>query len=112
MAQRFNSRGASRKLGRRISAARRAAGLTVTALAAKALVHHSSVSRAERGYFQTVNPSVRKICTVLGIAWEEEKDAPDLALLLSQVERIAAQRPGVAHAISALVSELEANLDP
>lgn len=99
-------------LGQRISAARRAAGLSVTALGAKALVHHSSVSRAEQGYFQTVNPSVRKICTVLGIAWEEEEVTPDLALLLSQVERMAAQRPGVAHAISALLSELEASLDP
>ena len=98
-------------LGQRISTARRAAGLSLIALGEKALVHHSSVSRAEQGYFQTINPSVRKICTVLGIAWEEEEVAPDLALLLSQVERMAAQRPGVAHAISALLSEREASLE-
>lgn len=55
------------ELGRRIRRAREDRRLTLAALAARTGVHHSQLSRFERGQFRLNGKNVRKICKELNI---------------------------------------------
>ena len=109
MAQRFNRPEVAKALGQRVNSARRAAGLTVEKLAKMAGVHHSSVVRLERGSFQTLSPSVRKICTALALKSDIDLDAYGFAHLLSRIQRLLAEHPQVASAIETIVDAFEAD---
>lgn len=106
MAQRFKNEVAAQALGHRVRAAREKAGLTVNEVAKKAGVHHSSVSRTERGRFPTMNPSVRKICTFFRI--EPEMGIRDAEGLLFRLQWLSAHEPDVVHALEYLLEALEA----
>lgn len=66
MAQRFNSKLDAQLLGRRLRTARREQGYTLESLACEVGVHHSQISRIERGEVATLNRNVQKICEFLG----------------------------------------------
>lgn len=83
--------------------------MTVQSLGLKANVHHSSVVRVERGEFQTMSPTVQKICTALNLAGEVNGFECDLTALLTRIERLASQQSHVARAIEALVDAFEAS---
>lgn len=80
--------------------------MTVQMVAEMAEVHHSSVSRMERGLFPTINASVRKICTFFGV--NPETEAVDAEALFLRLQRLSAHDPQVAIALDYLVEALEA----
>lgn len=85
--------------------------MSVQALAERTGVHHSSVSRMERGLFPTINPSVQKICTFFGV--NPETEPVDAEALLLRLQRLSAHDPQVANALECLVEALEARcVDP
>ncbi|MCO4095335.1 MAG: helix-turn-helix transcriptional regulator [Acidovorax sp.] len=55
------------ELGHRIRKAREARNLTLSELMRRTGVHHSQLSRIERGQFRLNGKNVRKICKALGI---------------------------------------------
>ena len=85
-------------LGRRIERARRASGLTLEQAAARAGVHHSQLSRIERGQFRLIGNNVRKICRVLGV----DLDGVDHDFLCERV-RATIRSPQAARAMNAFL---------
>lgn len=107
MAQRFNSKLDAQLLGRRLRAARKARGETLISLAVATGVHHSQISRIERGEVVTLNKNVQKICEFLN-----ETDDPFLLAaaptLGQRVDRLLLAAPENEEVLRVLVEALEA----
>ncbi|MBV1790367.1 helix-turn-helix domain-containing protein [Marinobacterium sp. D7] len=94
------------KLAKRIHEKRLECGLTLVDLGSACDVHHSQLSRIERGKVVRVSKNMEKICTFLQInpyTLDKDQDVP----LLDRVERVIASSSASARAIESLVTALE-----
>lgn len=107
MSQRFNSHSVSAKLGAQVRARRLKRGLTLVSLGSAVGVHHSQISRLEKGRALTFSPNVQKICTYLSI------DDPFLAPtsshqdLTGRVEALRRAIPEAGRVLEAVLGALE-----
>jgi len=108
MAQRFNSKFEAVLLGQRLRAARKSNGYTLTSLAEIVGVHHSQISRIERGEMETVNTNLQKLCKYLGVPYGAYF-VPLLTPTLGQrVDQLMLSAPENEGALRMLVEALEA----
>lgn len=101
MAIRFNN---PRRLGIQLRAARRSAGLSLLQLGFKTGVHHSQISRIERGLALTHSGNVQKICDSLGVDLMPRQRSEELAVRIALLE---AAVPESVEAIDTLLTKLE-----
>lgn len=94
------------EIARRVHSARIGRGLTLQELGAACEVHHSQVSRIERGKVIRVSKSVRKICTYLQISLLDSAPSP-APELITRVECLIRKSAASARAIEGLVAALE-----
>ena len=91
-------------IGARLKAARLQFGLSITELGSAVGVHHSQVSRCERGNFKTYGRNVQKLCNFLEITHTSLIDRPhNQAPLAGRFEAL----PGSAPAFARLFDFLE-----
>lgn len=94
------------KLAKRIRERRLEFGLTLVELGSACDIHHSQLSRIERGKVVRVSKNMKTICTFLQInpyTLDKDRDVP----LLDRVERVIASSSASARAIESLVTALE-----
>lgn len=105
MTQRLNAAEAL-QLGKRIRQARVSKAMTLEALGASARVHHSQVSRIEKGHARLVSKNISKICRFLQISPFTEISEEQQALL-SRVQRLICASPSTELVLARLVDALE-----
>lgn len=93
-------------LANRIHSERLRRGLTLVELGSACGVHHSQLSRIEKGNVTRVSKNIKKICTFLQIELTESTSTPKANLLL-RVERLITASNSSARAIESLVTALE-----
>lgn len=93
-------------LGRSIKSRRKALGYTQLQIASSVGLHYSQVVRVEQGRIATLNKSVRKICTFLGIDLKTVED-PDPASITARVERLVREAPESCELLLSTVEILE-----
>lgn len=107
MAQKFNSKNDSALLGQHIRAVRKSRGITLKRLAKAIHVHHSQISRIERGEAATISKNLIIICTFLNVA--TPPNSRSLPSQLGQrIDAITIAAPSLAPAIERLVEAMEA----
>lgn len=107
MSQRFNSLLQAAIVGDRLRQARRKSGKSLEQTAKELRVHHSQVSRIERGKINTVSPIVHKLCTKFSVRLPAAM-ALDPESLAERVQILAEVAPDSCQAIDAVVCALEA----
>lgn len=82
--------------------------MPLTEAASRCGMHHSQLSRIERGQFKTLSTNVQAICTNLHIKTHEAL-APtvDLALLHSRLDALVSRDPRSAEILTALLDVLD-----
>lgn len=97
-------------IGALMRAARTRANQSIQEFGAVAGVHHSQVSRCERGQFKTVNKNVHRMCTLLGISHAALHSVrPNDNDLTDRFDTLLKNVPGSAEAFSRLFDVLEAS---
>lgn len=95
-------------IGARLREARLRANRGVTEVGSEAGVHHSQVSRCERGDFKTVSPNVQKLCNTLKVKHPKVPgDAVSQKDLRSRFDALLVEVPGSATAFERLFDVLE-----
>ncbi|HEC1609938.1 TPA: helix-turn-helix transcriptional regulator [Pseudomonas aeruginosa] len=108
MAQRFNSKLDATMLGRRLRKARKSKGMTLTSAASAAGVHHSQLSRMERGEMITANNNLQKICKYFDEPYEKYLVPSSSLSLGERVDQLILDSPENEPALRRLVEALEA----
>ncbi|EKJ8514541.1 helix-turn-helix domain-containing protein [Pseudomonas aeruginosa] len=112
MAQKFNSKPDISTLGIQLRKARKARGMTLTSLSEEVGVHHSQISRMERGEVVTANKSLQKICKFLGVAFERYLEPASSLSLGERVEQLLRVSPENEPALRKMVEALEILASP
>jgi len=107
MAKRFNSKLDAQLLGQRLRAARKKHGYTLKYLAAAVGVHHSQISRIERGRIETVSENLQLICNFLDEPLESSSCA-HMQTLGHRVDQLLLVAPQNEMPLRMLVEALEA----
>jgi transcriptional regulator with XRE-family HTH domain len=90
----------ARVLGDILRQARVSACLSLTELQEKSGVHHTQISRIERGQFRRPSTNVQKLCKIFDINWQSPNSQPeDVEALCSRI-RGAAKTPNLVRAMS------------
>lgn len=98
------------EIGARIRAARLRANKSIIEVGHLAGVHHSQVSRCERGNFKTVSKNVQKMCMYLQITHPKLESPEMLGRALSErFDALLKSVPGSAIAFSRLFDVLESS---
>lgn len=106
MASRINSPLQARALGERLRSERLARRLSLQNLGKITGVHHSQISRFERGSAVTFSANLQKICKELKIGLTPKKTGEQMPLG-HRVEALLRASPSSEVAVDALVSALE-----
>lgn len=95
-------------IGARLREARLRAKKGITEIGNTTGVHHSQVSRCERGDFKTISPNVQKLCKAMNVKhpkvpeiWMSQED------LRTRFDALLADLPGSAAAFACLFDVLE-----
>ena len=80
----------------------------VAEVGAKTGVHHSQISRCERGDFKTVSPNVQKLCKEMNVRHPKvPRDSASQEDLRSRFDALLTEVPGSAAAFECLFDVLE-----
>ncbi len=112
MAQKFNSKPDTAALGIQLRKARKTKGLTLKQLADTVGVHHSQLSRMERGEVATANKNLQKTCRFLGVHFEKYLTPTSSLSLGERVDQLLLTTPENEPALRKLVEALEALASP
>ncbi|WP_367995800.1 helix-turn-helix domain-containing protein [Pseudomonas viridiflava] len=107
MGKKFNSSSEAAIVGAQIRHARVGRGLTLLDLGRAVNVHHSQISRYERGQMNSVGKNLHKICTFLQIKDEPRESSTGTASLGRKVDELLRVAPGCEPAVTKLVEALE-----
>lgn len=107
MGKKFNSSSDVALVGAQIRQARLGLGLTLVELGNAVNVHHSQISRYERGQMNSVGKNLHKICTFLQIKDDPRECSPSAASLGRKVDELLRVAPGCEPAVTKLVEALE-----
>ena len=107
MAERISTPGGARLLGQRIADARKKLSLSQEKLSNDAGVERSLVSKLEGGHFKTLNESVQKVCTVLGLDPRNPQGEKSMERVIRRITTLAAQTPQLVSAIDQILDVLE-----
>ncbi|WP_428700612.1 helix-turn-helix domain-containing protein [Stenotrophomonas rhizophila] len=107
MSQRFNSHSVAAELGVQVRASRLSRRMTLAALAEAVGVHHSQISRVERGGAITFSPNVQKICKFLNIQGVSSAGVGSRGNLADRVEALRVSIPEGERVLDALLGVLE-----
>ncbi|WP_442963532.1 helix-turn-helix domain-containing protein [Pseudomonas sp. CCNWLW23] len=107
MGKKFNSSSDVALVGAQIRQARLGLGLTLVELGNAVNVHHSQISRYERGQMNSVGKNLHKICTFLQIKDDPREYSPSAASLGRKVDELLRVAPGCEPAVTKLVEALE-----
>ncbi len=108
MAQRFNSELDAVMLGKQLRKARKSRDLTLLAVAYAVGIHHSQLSRMERGEMATANHNLQKICKYLSVPYERYLVPSSSLSLGERVDQLILGAPENEPALRKLVEALEA----
>lgn len=98
----------SETIGARLKAARLRSLLSISELSNATGVHHSQISRCERGNFKTYSKNVQKLCNFLDISFPGVTDHPrDHTALTGRFEAILKSLPSSVPAFAQLFDLLE-----
>lgn len=107
MGKKFNSSSDVAFVGAQIRQARLRLGLTLVDLGRAVNVHHSQISRYERGQMNSVGKNLHKICTFLQIKDDPGEYSTGTADLGRKVDELLRVAPGCEPAVTKLVEALE-----
>lgn len=107
MGKKFNSSSDVTFVGAQIRQARLGLGLTLVDLGRAVNVHHSQISRYERGQMNSVGKNLHKICTFLQIKDVPREYSTGTASLGRKVDELLRVAPGCEPAVTKLVEALE-----
>jgi len=107
MAERIATSNGAWLLGQQIASARKNLKKSQENLAASAGVERSLISRLERGHFKTLNGSVQKICTVLGLDPRNLGGDQRLEVMLRRITALSTKNPQLLVAIDGMLDALE-----
>lgn len=108
MSKRVTSPGGAQFLGERIAAARKKAGKTQVKVEEETGVDRSVISRLEAGRFSTLNKSVQKVCTSLGVDPRNPDGGARLEGVLRRLTILSSRAPQLLTALEGVVDVLEA----
>ncbi|MNJ40975.1 helix-turn-helix protein [compost metagenome] len=101
----------AKQVGCRIALARKKRGMTLKGLGFAVDVHHSQISRMERGEVRLVGKNMQKICTFLGLDPLEESAAAPAGALIARAEALLHEWPESEAVLKAMMDALEMALD-
>ncbi|WP_425600647.1 helix-turn-helix domain-containing protein [Pinirhizobacter soli] len=107
MSDRISTPEGARSLGRRIADARKKLGISQDILGVEAGVERSLISKLEGGQFKTINGSVQKICTALGLNPSEVDGGEHLEAIFQRVSNLSRRAPHALTVIDAFLNVLE-----
>ncbi|WP_429547842.1 helix-turn-helix domain-containing protein [Pseudomonas frederiksbergensis] len=107
MGKKFNSSSDVALVGGQIRQARLSKGLTLVDLGRAVNVHHSQISRYERGQMSSIGKNLHKICTFLQIKEDPQQYSTGTASLGQKVDELLRVAPGCEPAVTKLVEALE-----
>lgn len=107
MGKKFNSSSDVVLVGAQIRKARLGRGLTLVDLGRAVNVHHSQISRYERGQMSCVGKNLHKICTFLQIKDDPREYSTGATSLGRKVDELLRVAPGCEPAVKKLVEALE-----
>ncbi|WP_370467896.1 multiprotein-bridging factor 1 family protein [Pseudomonas sp. EL_65y_Pfl1_R32] len=107
MGKKFNSSFDVTLVGAQIRQARLGRGLTLVDLGHAVGVHHSQISRYERGQMNSVGKNLHKICTFLQIKDDPPEYSTGTASLGRKLDELLRVSPGCEPAVTKLVEALE-----
>ncbi|WP_427916262.1 helix-turn-helix domain-containing protein [Stenotrophomonas maltophilia] len=109
MAERFNSPNDAAILGKKLKSARILRNFTLTEVASKTGIHHSQISRIERGLAITAGKNVQKLCTFFDVrdlrSTPERRRTP--AALSERARTLAERSASTAAALDSFLHVLE-----
>lgn len=112
MASKLDSKQA-KALGAQLRLARQNRSLSIQDLAGKCGIHHSQLSRLERGLFKCMSGNVQIACAYLHIKPHESMAAsPDVAQLHARLDALASRDPRNTEIVSALLDVLDSLRPP
>lgn len=94
-------------LGERIAGARKALGKSQKELGLDADVERSLISKIEAGHFETINESVQKVCTALGLDPRNTNGKSGLDSVLRRLSALSAKTPQLLIALDGMLDVLE-----
>ncbi|KPX59596.1 MULTISPECIES: helix-turn-helix domain-containing protein [Pseudomonas syringae group] len=107
MGKKFNSLSDVALVGARIRQARLSKGLTLVGLGRAINVHHSQISRYERGQMSSAGKNLHKICTFLQLGDDPIEYPTGTASLGRKVDELLRVAPGCEPAVRKLVEAFE-----
>lgn len=107
MSERISTSEGARLLGQRIADARKQSGKSQIALSIEAGVERSLISKLEGGHFKTINGSVQRICTALGLNPSNLDDGKCLESIFQRLGNLSRKTPHLLAAIDAFLNVLE-----
>ncbi|AVI82537.1 hypothetical protein XJ28_01575 [Pseudomonas syringae pv. tomato] len=107
MGKKFNSSSEVAFIGAQIRQARLGRGLTLVDLGRAVNVHHSQISRYERGQMNSIGKNLHKICTFLQIKDDPREYSTGTVSLGRKVDELLRFAPGCEPAVTKLVEALE-----
>ncbi|WP_440063139.1 helix-turn-helix domain-containing protein [Pseudomonas syringae] len=107
MGKKFNSLSDVALVGDQIRQARLSKGLTLVGLGRAVNVHHSQISRYERGQMSSVGKNLHKICTFLQIGDYPLEYPTGTASLGRKVDELLRVAPGCEPAVRKLIEAVE-----
>lgn len=107
MGKKFNSSSEVALVGAQIRQARLSKGLTLVDLGRSINVHHSQISRYERGQMSSAGKNLHKICTFLQIEDATLQYSSGTTSLGRKVDELLRAAPGCEPAVTKFVEALE-----
>lgn len=107
MGKKFNSSSDVALIGAQIRQARISKGLTLVDLGCAINVHHSQISRYERGQMSSVGKNLHKICKFLQVEYDPLWYSSGSVSLGQKVDELLRVAPGCEPAVTKLVEALE-----
>ncbi|WP_408980896.1 helix-turn-helix domain-containing protein [Pseudomonas sp. B21-009] len=100
----------AKHIGVRIAKARKDRGLTLKSLGEAVNVHHSQLSRIERGQARLLGKNLQKICTFLGIEPLTRVADGQPQNFVARAEALLEEWPECEQVLNALLEALETSL--
>ena len=107
MAERITTPEGALLLGHRIADLRKQSGKSQGNLSMETGVERSLISKIESGHFKTLNESVHKICTKLGLNPLNLEDEIHLDTVFRRLSALSGKAPHLLKAISGVLDVLE-----
>lgn len=100
----------AKQVGCRIALARKKRGMTLKGLGFAVGVHHSQISRIERGQVRLIGKNMQKICTFLGVDLMGDNTAQPAGAFMARAEALFQEWPESEAVLNTLMDALETAL--